>query len=132
MSNRVYDDLLRTMPQDLEQQVLHVIASADGRAVGRRELVERIFGYTPANLANDRHDRQIRKAIEALQLQGYPIISSSGKGGYRMANEAEIDEYIRELEARRARLAEKIRALREAKRRLERWEMQGGVQARLF
>jgi len=107
------------MPLDINQRVMQVLEFAfensPGINVTRQDMVANIFGIfvEKSKLANSTEDRQIREAIEDLQRAGYPVISSSGKPGYRLAvDDQEKETYIVELESRRKQLEEKIRALR--------------------
>jgi hypothetical protein len=89
--------------------------SSPGVNITRPELVLQIFGshVDRFRLANSTQERQIRDAIADLQEQGYPIIASSGAAGYRLAiDDDERLEYIREIQARIAKLEKKVNALR--------------------
>lgn len=102
------------IPPDLPDRVLAVVARHRGKAnaITRKRLLQSVFGYLPkGDLANSREDRQMRLVL--LDLQGrYPILSSSGRGGYFYAESAEeIDAYASELESRAAALHEKSRKL---------------------
>lgn len=106
----------RAMPGDLPTRVLEIIRERRGKQnfITRVELVNRVFGLSlapHAKLENLREDRQIRLAIAQLQVK-YPILSSSGNGGYFYAESAdEIRTFCRELESRAAQLHEKVRHL---------------------
>ena len=61
------------------------------------------------NLSNDPHDRKIRKAIESLRNRMIPIVSSSGKAGYRLDTSPEaIQNMIAELKSRIAHLEQRL------------------------
>jgi len=114
-----YERLIAEMPAGIEADVMTVLAEAyrnhPGENVKREALIYAVFDWEvdPSKLGSSKEDRQIRAAIENLQLAGYPIISSSGKPGYRLAvSEQDADDYIAELESRRSHLASKIFALR--------------------
>lgn len=115
-----YQMILEEMSDDLPSRVMKVLEDEyrqhPGQNISRVNMVFRVFDVVVAKdkLANSSEDRQNRETIEALQLQGYPIISSSGKaGGYRLAaDQAGIESYINELESRRKNLELKIAALR--------------------
>ena len=119
-----YDRILATMPKGLEKDVFDLLVQLykySSETVTRKELVYNLFGKYVENskLANCLEDRQIRTAIEHLQRDGYPVISSSGKPGYKLAgNDAEMESYIAELESRRDQLADKIKALRQPRHKL--------------
>lgn len=79
--------------------LLNAIPYGAENAVSRAELV-RITGIS---------DRNLRKAVKKLNNElcrhGEAILSSSGKKGYwRTADIREMEEYIRELNLRAARL----------------------------
>jgi len=119
-----YERLIAEMPEGIEADVMTVLTEAHrnhpGENVKRETLVYLVFDkqIDPAKLSSSREDRQIREAIEALQRAGYPIISSSGKPGYRLAiNELETTDYIAELESRCSQLQSKIFALRNSRPR---------------
>jgi hypothetical protein len=115
---KVYEtQVKRNMPADLPARVLALIVERKGKRnfISRVELVNRIFNLNlppQANLDNLREDRQIRLAI--AQLRGkYPIMSSSGNGGYFYAeSREEIEKFCRELESRAVQLHENVRHLR--------------------
>lgn len=115
-----YEMILATMPEDLPSRIMSVLEKEfnknPGKNLSRQEMVYLVHNIVipKDKLANSTEDRQNRETIEALQLQGYPIISSSGKaGGYRLAVDQEDSEsYINELESRRKNLELKIAALR--------------------
>ena len=110
-TNSFYDRVIRDgKPEDLSKTVLNILSEAlvDGERVDRKVLVERAFDQ-PTNSTND---RKVRRAIEELRQQGYCILSDSGEGGYWFGNPIERECFILELESRRERLAETIRALR--------------------
>lgn len=57
-------------------------------------------------------DRAVRKAIERLRLQGYPICSTSHKKGYWLSdNEEEINNVIREYRSKAFKMLKTARAL---------------------
>jgi len=66
------------------------------------------------NLSNDLYDRKIRKAIKSLRKRMIPIISSSGKAGYRLDTSPEaIQNMTRELKSRIAHMEQKIEAIQQ-------------------
>lgn len=110
----VYADIEASIPDDLPDIVLTVIRTHRGKEnpISRQDLVLAVFGKTPkGSLSNSREDRQIRRVLPALQ-ERYPILSSSGKGGYYYAASAdEIVAYAGELKSRAIALEQKSRAL---------------------
>jgi hypothetical protein len=78
----------------------------------RHELVYAIFGYMPATVDGNVDDRKIRKAIERLRKRLFPIVSTSGKPGYRLDVSREaIRKMLMELQSRKARIEEQIEAV---------------------
>lgn len=78
----------------------------------RRDLVYNIFGAIASrDINNDTNDRKIRETIASMRARLIPIVSTSGKSGYRFDDSEQARrEMIAELESRRARLDEQIRA----------------------
>ena len=99
---------------ELEHKTLDALMKAPG-GITRRELVRVIYGVeTQHNLSNDPHDRKIRKAIESLRNRLIPIVSSSGKAGYRLDTSPEaIQNMIRELKSRIAHLEQRLEEVRQ-------------------
>ena len=98
----------------LERKVLDALLKAPN-GITRRGLVRAIYGMeAQRNLSNDPHDRKIRKAIESLRNRMIPIVSSSGKAGYRLDTSPEaIQNMIAELKSRIAHMEQKIEALQQ-------------------
>ncbi|MBN1451265.1 MAG: hypothetical protein JW963_09640 [Anaerolineales bacterium] len=94
---------------ELERKVLEVLLKAPG-GITRRGSVRTIYGIeAQSNLSNDPHDRKIRKAIENLRKRMIPIVSSSGKAGYRLDTSPEaIQNMTRELKSRIAHLEQRL------------------------
>ncbi len=84
------------------------------KGLSRKGLIRIVFGEKPRpNLGNDTRDRKIRKGIEFLRKIGIPIVSSSGKAGYRLDTDPEkIKCMIRELESRITHLQQRVDAAR--------------------
>jgi DNA-binding IscR family transcriptional regulator len=99
---------------ELERKVLEVLLKAPS-GMTRRGLVRAIYGVeAQQNLSNDPHDRKIRKAIESLRDRMIPIVSSSGKAGYRLDTSPEaIQNMIAELKSRIAHMEQKIEAIQQ-------------------
>jgi len=104
-----YEKLLAEMNagelSEIERRVLEVLLKMPG-GITRRELVRRIYGVeAQRNLSNDPYDRKIRKAIERMRECMIPIVSSSGKTGYRLDTSPEaIQNMIAEMESQIAHL----------------------------
>ena len=94
---------------EIERKVLDALLKAPS-GITRRGLVRAIYGVeAQRNLSNDPHDRKIRKAIESLRNRMIPIVSSSGKAGYRLDTSPEaIQNMIRELKSRIAHLEQRL------------------------
>lgn len=109
-----------------ERRVMHALVYRDSpEPVTRKQLIEKVYGYVVFGTVtnNSVADRRIRKAIEALREWGCPIMSSASGKGYWMADKpGEIEIFIAELESRREKMADKIRAMRRMKDRLIRNE----------
>lgn len=103
------------MPPDLDVIVLEIVRKHVGyeSRISRRALVENAFDVdlTGVNLANNSYDRYVRESLVKLQ-ENYPILSTSGGGGYYYAGSAdEINRYAAELNSRANKLLKKSRIL---------------------
>lgn len=96
----------------IECQILDALYQAPN-GLTRRELVRIVFGQeAQTNLGNDTKDRKIRKAIESLRNRGIPIISNSGKAGYKLdTNPENIECMVRELKSRIMHLQQRLDAI---------------------
>ena len=85
----------------------------------RAELIREVFGEEPGrNLGNNTLDRKIRKGIERLRDLGVPIVSTSGKAGYKIQTDpAEIAAMIDEMESRIRHLRQKVQSIERFLRR---------------
>ena len=94
---------------ELERKVLEVLLKAPN-GITRRGLVQAIYGVeAQRNLSNDPHDRKIRNAIERMREGLIPIVSSSGKAGYRLDTSPEaIQNMIAELESQIAQMKQRL------------------------
>ncbi|XVG95847.1 HTH domain-containing protein [Eubacteriales bacterium KG125] len=89
---------------DTEAQVLNKLSS---EPVSRSELSNWI-GID---------DRAVRKAIERLRLQGYPICSTSQKKGYWLSdNKEEIDKVIKEFRSKALKMLVTARNMEHGKK----------------
>ncbi len=83
------------------------------KGLTRKGLIRIVFGEEPDNnLSNDTRDRKIRKGIEYLRNLGFPIVSTSGKAGYKLDTDTEnIECMIRELKSRIIHLQQRVEAI---------------------
>ena len=104
-TTKIYDELRKQITEPLQCQVLDFL-EANPQGLSRSVLIMHVYGVwvPPEELANNVYDRKIRKAIEALSLEhGLPIVSSSGKSGYKLSDDPnEIEEMAREFDGRAA------------------------------
>lgn len=96
----------------IENKIPEVLCQAP-KGLTRRELVRIVFGQEAhTNLGNDTKDRKIRKAIEILRNRGIPIISNSGKAGYKLDTDPDnIACMVRELKSRIMHLQQRLDAI---------------------
>ena len=112
--SRFYEQMLAELQgemSDLERRVFDALR-VNPEGLTRQELIAVVYRGTgiALNLSNDRRDRKIRKAIQSLRGKGVPIISSSGRAGYKLdASPAGIQTMLNDLTSRRDRLNELIR-----------------------
>jgi len=94
---------------ELERKVFDALLKAPN-GITRRGLIRVVYSVeAQRNLSNDPHDRKIRKAIESLRKRMIPIVSSSGKAGYRLDTSPEaIQNMIAELRSRIAHLEQRL------------------------
>jgi len=112
----VYREILATMPEGLERKVFEVFLEIPtGAKISRSSLIVKCFGYdvNPRTLASSKEDRQIRRAIMSLRMQGVAILSDSGSRGYYLGNEAERDKFISEQMSRIKAICKMVKAMRE-------------------
>lgn len=113
--NPVYENLLHELAAGeltrLERQVFELLRdNPDG--LDRYQLIMKICGYLPVSLAGNTDDRKIRKAIEAMRRRLYPIVSTSGRPGYRLDVSREAAEkMLAELNSRINRMQEQAEAV---------------------
>lgn len=84
------------------------------KGLTRKGLIRIVFDVEPENnLSNDTRDRKIRKGIEYLRNLGIPIVSTSGKAGYKLDTDPKnIEEMIQEWESRIVQLRQRVDAAR--------------------
>lgn len=84
------------------------------KGLTRKGLIRIVFDEEPENnLSNDTRDRKIRKGIEYLRNLGIPIVSTSGKAGYKLDTDPKnIEEMIQEWESRIVQLRQRVDAAR--------------------
>jgi DNA invertase Pin-like site-specific DNA recombinase len=94
-------------------KILDALSQAP-KGLTRKGLIRIVFGEEPgSNLSNDTRDRKIRKGIEQLRNLGFPIVSTSGKAGYKLDTDPEkIASMIREWESRITQLQHRVDAVR--------------------
>lgn len=95
----------------LEHKIFEALLHAP-QGISRKGLIRVVFRKEPqANLGNDTRDRKIRKGIESLRDRGVPIVSTSGKAGYKLDTDPKnIECMIREWESRIAHLQRRVDA----------------------
>lgn len=83
------------------------------KGLTRKGLIRILFDEEPENnLSNDTRDRKIRKGIEYLRNLGIPIVSTSGKAGYKLDTDPEnIECMVRELKSRIMHLQQRLEAI---------------------
>lgn len=114
----IYDQILEELQVELsalEQKIFHALQQhPDG--LTRRDLIYAIYGYMLGqldDLGSNKHDRKIRLAIANMQDRLVPIVSSSGKAGYRLdAGKETAERMALEMESRAAKLQDKARRIR--------------------
>jgi hypothetical protein len=97
----------------LELKILEALLQAP-KGLTRKGLVRIVFREEPrTNLGNDTRDRKIRKGIEHLRNRGIPIVSTSGRAGYKLdTNPKNIECMIKEWESRIIHLQQRVDAAR--------------------
>ena len=96
----------------IANKILELLSQAPS-GLSRRELVRKVFGGKPiTHLGNDTRDRKIRKGIKSLRDRGIPIVSNSGRAGYRLETDPErIAEMLDEMRSRIAHLEREVQAI---------------------
>jgi hypothetical protein len=82
------------------------------KGLTRKGLIRIVFEEEPDNnLSNDMRDRKIRKGIEYLRNLGFPIVSTSGKAGYKLDTDPKnVECMIRKWESRIVHLQQRVDA----------------------
>lgn len=129
-----YDNLLRSITDELERKVFFALTHRIGRLVTRAELIEAVFGLevgTGAELAGSVRDRKIRVCIAKLRERSIPIVSSSGEAGYELCDDPDrINQYIAEEMHRVEAIQDKVTHLRRSlttATSLREWRAEVGV-----
>jgi Mg2+ and Co2+ transporter CorA len=118
MTTQVYDQILEELQVELDELERHIFDALQHNPEGltRRELIYQVYGYVihpDEDLGNNKHDRKIRIAIASMQDRLVPIVSSSGKAGYRLDTSKETAERMAlEMDSRAAKLQDKARRIR--------------------
>jgi len=117
MTSEVYEQLLKELRVELDgiEKSIFEALSKNPKGMTRPQLVAVVFQEVrPAKvLNNDTKDRKVRKAIESLRQKGVPILSTSGKAGYRLdVSESGKRAMLAELISRRNKIDELIMRIR--------------------
>ncbi len=113
--NQVYENLLEELAAGeltkLQRQVFELLRdNPDG--LDRYQLVLRIYGYLPLKIDGNGDDRKIRKAIEKLRKRLFPVVSTSGRPGYRLdVSRAAAEKMVAELNSRIEHMREQVEAV---------------------
>jgi len=119
MRTEVYEKLLRELESELRGLELAIFRALKNNPNGltRSELVALVMNESRAfTFNNDTKDRKIRKAIESMRRKGVPILSTSGKPGYRLdVSEEGKRAMVAELISRRNKLDELIMKIKDTR-----------------
>jgi DNA-binding winged helix-turn-helix (wHTH) protein len=98
--------------EEIKRKILEALLRAP-QGLTRKGLIRVVFDEeAQKNLSNDTRYRKIRKAIESLRDKGVPIVSTSGKAGYKLETDPEkIVEMLGEMKSRIAHLERKVEAI---------------------
>lgn len=111
---RILDELANGELEELECKIFHFLRRVYPAALTRRDLIECIFGYRPANeedINNNTDDRKIRTAIASMFEKGVPIVSTSGGAGYHIDIDLEQwGKVAAELRAKKETISKKVEA----------------------
>ena len=110
----ILDELANGELDELELKVFHFLRRVYPAALTRRDLIECIIGYRPAeeeDINNNTDDRKIRTAIASMFEKGVPIVSTSGGAGYHIDIDLEQwDKVAAELKAKKETISKKVDA----------------------
>lgn len=111
---QIYEQLEKELDDgqlnELQKQIFTLLKD-NPAGLSRQDLVMKIFGYWPETLEGNTDDRKIRKAIERLRKRLFPILSTSGKPGYRLDISREaVHKMLTELRSRKKHIDEQIDA----------------------
>lgn len=114
----VYERILQELAdgelEELEVKIFHFLRRVYPATLTRRDLLDMVFGYRPADeedLNNNTDDRKIRTAIASMYEKGVPIVSTSGGAGYHIDIDLDKwDKVAAELEAKKDTISKKIDA----------------------
>lgn len=110
-----YENLLRDLADgeltQLQRQVFELLRD-NPEGLDRYQLVQKVYGYLPLKVEGNTDDRKIRKTIEKLRNRNFPIVSTSGKPGYRLDTSKEAAEkMLAELHSRISHMQEQAEAV---------------------
>ncbi len=93
---------------EIQKKVFNLLKDKPA-GLSRQELIMEVYGYWPESLDGNTDDRKIRKAIERLRQRLFPIVSTSGRPGYRLDVSREaVEKMIIELKSRRRHIDNQI------------------------
>ena len=111
---RILDELADGELDELQAKVFHFLRKVYPASLTRRELIDCIYGYRPADeedLNNNTDDRKIRTAISTMFELGVPVVSTSGGAGYRIDIDMNSwNDMIVELQGKKKSFERKIEA----------------------
>ncbi len=109
----IYAHILQELEEegkDLQRKIYQLLKDHPG-GLTRHEMIFKLYGYIPTDINNDKNDRKIRKAIEFLRNRMFPIVSDSGRAGYRLDTSREaVRRMVDQLQAKRQKLSNLIRS----------------------
>jgi hypothetical protein len=110
----VYEQLLTELSSGemtILQKQIYELLKEHPQGLTRQDLILSIFGYWPESIDGNKDDRKIRKAIERMRRRLFPIISTSGKPGYRLdVSRPAVEKMLAELISRKTHIEQQIEA----------------------